>query len=78
MKTKVCSQCKAEKPLNAFSVGNKGALNAWCKVCAAKKQKAHYAKNAEKINLRRAARLLIKRGSEQGVDIKISFDGEDL
>jgi hypothetical protein len=50
MKTKLCSKCGKEKPLNQFNKGNdKNGLSYWCKKCINKHNKKHYQKNKEKI-----------------------------
>lgn len=53
--TKTCSKCKIEQPLSNFSKNRcmKDGLCNWCKECVKDSQREYYARNKEKISLRK-------------------------
>ena len=53
---KTCSKCKDSKPLDSFykDMTKKDGHTSYCKVCSAKRSKAHYADNKEAVIKRTA------------------------
>jgi len=51
MKTKICTKCGIEKPINEFPIGckrgNKAYHKSYCKVCDGKRSRAYYQEHKE-------------------------------
>lgn len=55
MKAKICTKCKKEKSLSAFSKGkrNKGGYSTWCKLCVHSYNEVYYSTFKVKIKKKR-------------------------